>query len=262
MKNPSKKTAKKSTKRRLSRVAVSQCVGYVRVSTNEQADSGLSLEYQKTRIRAQCEANDWQLIGIYEDAGVSAKNLERPALQAALKQLAPGRVLLALKLDRLTRSVRDLYELTARISDAGAEWGSVQEKFDTSTASGRLMLGIMVELSQWEREVIGERTAAALGEKQRRGEHLGAPPLGYRVLTGADGGKIVVEDENELATVALCRQWHAQGVGLREMARRLTDAGHKTKRGGNWEATTVRRLLKTRYMEEIQSVTNSVNKTL
>jgi site-specific DNA recombinase len=231
--------------------AVTVAVGYVRVSTQEQADSGLSLAAQRTRIEAQALANGWELAAVFEDAGLSAKTLDRPGLRAALAALTPGRVLLALKLDRLTRSVRDLYELTDRIEQAGAEWACVQERFDTTTASGRLMLNLIVQLSQWEREVIGERTAAALSTKRVRRERLGATPLGFVTVTTDDGGRRVDVDDGGAETVRLARQWRAEGLSLRAVAARLTAQGRPTKRGGRWQAATVARLLETRYLETI-----------
>lgn len=98
-----------------------------------------------------------------------------------------------------------------------------------------------------------ELTSKGLQEKKRRRERLGTTPLGYKTIEGADGQKLVVEDAGEMETVRLIRQWHSENIGLREIARRLTAAGHKTKRGGAWEPITVSRLLKKRYIEEIKN---------
>jgi DNA invertase Pin-like site-specific DNA recombinase len=252
--------SKKSTRKnglKSPRVKPSEAIGYIRVSTEEQADSGLSLESQRARIKAQSEANGWTLAGIYEDAGISAKTLNRPGLHAALKQLRPGRVLVALKLDRLTRSVPDLYELDALVSDRGGEWASISEHIDTTTATGRMMRTFIATIAEWERGIIAERTAAALGEKKVRREHLGAPPLGYKVIEGADGAKIVVEDSDEMQTVCLVRELRAAGQSLRQIAAGLEASGRKTKRGGQWSAAAVRNLLKTRYLESIGNGANS-----
>lgn len=145
---------------------VTIAIGYIRVSTTEQADSGLSLEAQRTRIEAYCAANGWELLSIFADAGVSAKTLDRLTLLNALKALKPGSVLIGLKLDRLPWSVRDLTTLLSMIEEKGAEWACVQERFNTTTATGRLMLNLIVERSQWEREITAERTSAALSAKR------------------------------------------------------------------------------------------------
>lgn len=248
-----KTASKRSPKTAPQKQETTEALGYIRVSSQDQADSGLSMEAQRARIEGQAAANGWTLIGIYEDAGISAKTLDRPGLQAALKKLKPGRVLLALKLDRLTRSVRDLYDLTKLIDEAGADWACVQEKFDTTTATGRLILAIMVQLSQWERETISERTISALGVKKTKGERLGTTPLGFRTVTDEDGVTRVEVDEDEMQTVALVRQLHDEGRGLslRKIARVMEAGGHKTKRGGKWGAETVSRLLQLRYIEQI-----------
>ena len=238
--------------RHAARTAVTECLAYIRVSTEEQADSGLSLENQRARIRAQAEANGWTLAAVFEDAGVSAKSLNRPALRAALKELRPGRVLVALKLDRFTRSVPDLYELDALVSERGGEWASVSEHIDTTTATGRMMRTFIATIAEWERGIISERTAAALGEKKKRQEHLGAPPLGYRVIEAADGARLVIEDADEMTTVRVARELHQTGKSLRQIGAHLVENGHRTKRGGQWTATAVRNLLQTRYVESIK----------
>jgi site-specific DNA recombinase len=254
-KSARKNATKTATKR--ARVPASRCVLYTRVSTDEQADSGLSLESQRGRVRAYAEANGWEIAGEFEDAGVSAKTLDRPALTLAIKALCPGCVLVALKLDRLTRSVPDLYELDALVADRGAEWATVAEKIDTSSATGRMMRTFIATIAEWERGIIAERTTAALAQKKIRRERLGTTPLGFRTIEGADGQKFVVEDSEEMRTVALVRELHQQGQSLRQIAARLIEGGHKTKRGGQWDATAVRNLLKKRYLETINAPTNS-----
>ena len=248
----SRKNSRKQTTRRPQKVT--ECIGYVRVSTDEQADSGLSLENQRARIQSQADANGWTLLGVYEDAGVSAKNLERPELRRALKAMQPGCVLLALKLDRFTRSVPDLYTLDALVSDTGGEWATIAEHIDTSTATGRMMRTFIATIAEWERGIIAERTTAALSQKKARRERLGTTPLGFRTLEGADGKRLVVEDADEMETVRLVRQWRGDGLSLRQIAAELTNSGRRTKRGGTWEAATVSNLLKTRYVESLNDV--------
>jgi site-specific DNA recombinase len=247
LKNRPKKRAKKLT----GNVEITRAVAYTRVSTSEQADSGLSLEHQEARIRAHCEAKGWELLSVFSDPGVSGSDLNRKGLKRAVRALSPGTILLAAKLDRLTRSVPDTYTLDAMVEDKGSAWATVAESFDTSTVMGRAMRTLIATFAEMERGRGIERTVEALQQKKARGERLGATPLGYRTLTGADGGKIVVEDSAEMETVRLVREMHQAGQGLREIARHLTAMGRKTKRGGEWQAVTVKRLLQTRYIEGI-----------
>ena len=115
-------------------------VGYVRVSTEHQADGGASLGAQRAKLAAYALAMDLELVAIEEDAGLSAKTLERPALQRALAMLDAGTAegLLWAKLDRLTRSVRDLGELVERYFSSRWSLLSVADSIDTRSAAGRL----------------------------------------------------------------------------------------------------------------------------
>ena len=206
-------------------------LGYVRVSTDQQADEGVGLEAQRTRIDAFAVATDLELVDIVEDAGVSAKSLERPGLRRALAALEAGRAdgLLVAKLDRLTRSVRDLGELVTVYFASKFSLFSVGDSIDTRSAGGRLVLHVLISVAQWEREAIGERTREALAELKRQGKQLGAPRLG------------AVADEHP--TVERMAALRREGHSLRRIAERLTAEGHPTKRGGHWGPETVRKVL-------------------
>jgi site-specific DNA recombinase len=229
---------------------VTEAVAYVRVSTQDQADSGLGLEAQKARIGAYCTAQGWTLAEVFTDAGVSAKTLDRPALKAALAALRPGRVLVALKLDRLTRTARDLDELTARVHQAGGEWATVEGSYDTGSAMGRFMLRVVADIAQMEREVTAERTVAALQAKKARRERLGTTPLGYRTVETPDGRRVEKDPQGQ-ETVRTARRLFDAGKSYRAIAAELTATGRPTKRGGRWQAETVRYLIRERYLEEI-----------
>jgi site-specific DNA recombinase len=144
-------------------------IGYVRVSSNEQAENGVSLAAQKYRIRKYCKANGWTCVKILEDDGYSGKDLRRPALQRLLAGMGakndPVGALVVSKLDRLTRSVRDLIRLTELLLKHGIALVSIQEAVDTSTATGKMFYTLVTVISEWERGVIGERTRDALAHK-------------------------------------------------------------------------------------------------
>ena len=174
-------------------------IGYSRVSTQEQADSGLGLAAQDDRIRKYCDLYGHTLIGIYVDKGVSAKTRNRPSLQEALKQLRESPVadvggLVVTKLDRLTRSVGDLsYFLDRLFRPTGPALCVVDEFIQTQTAAGRMVAYMLTTFSQYERELGGERTKAALAIKKQLGECAGACPYGYK----ADADGKLVENESE-----------------------------------------------------------------
>ena len=159
-----------------------KAIGYVRVSTDKQADRGVSLEAQVEKIRAMATVHDVELVEIITDAGESAKDLDRPGMVRILELVgsrAVGMVIVA-KLDRLTRSVKDLAVLLEQFQRRGVSLVSVAESLDTGSASGRLVLNIMVSVSQWEREAIGGRTRDAMRHKKSKLEFVGNAPYGFR----------------------------------------------------------------------------------
>src|ERR1022692_1344199 len=160
-----------------------KAIGYVRVSTDKQADRGVSLEAQVEKIRAMATVHDVELVDVIVDAGESAKDLDRPGMTRVLDfvQSRAVEMVIIAKLDRLTRSVRDLAVLLEQFERRGVALVSVAESLDTSSASGRLVLNIMVSVSQWEREAIGERTRDAMRHKKAKLEFNGNAPYGFRL---------------------------------------------------------------------------------
>lgn len=164
-----------------------KAIGYVRVSTEKQADFGVSLEAQSEKGRAMAVVQGAELAEVIIDAGESAKSLNRPGMARLLSLVEAGAVdtVIIAKLDRLTRSVADLAELLKRFERRGVSLVSVVDSLDTRSAAGRLVLNIMVSVSQWEREAIGERTRDAMHHERANGERVGTVPFGYRMA--ADG---------------------------------------------------------------------------
>jgi site-specific DNA recombinase len=227
--------------------ARTKVVGYVRVSTEHQADGGVSLDAQRAKLTAYAIAMELDLVAIVEDAGVSAKSLARPGLGRVLAMLDAGEAegVLVAKLDRLTRSVRDLGDLVERYFATRFSLLSVSDSIDTRTAAGRLVLNVLTSVAQWEREATGERTRDALAHMKSEGVKLGRPALGWTRgdATDANGRRIVESVTAEAATVRRIEALHATGASLRAIAAVLTAEGHTTKRGGRWAAETVRKVL-------------------
>lgn len=200
-------------------------IGYVRVSLGKQAEEGLSLEAQTERIRAyaRLHADRITLIDLVVDAAESAKpgTLDRPALQNALRRIREGEAtgILVVKLDRLTRSVRDLDALLSG-DLAGREIHSLSETLDTTTATGRLLIGILTQVAQWEREVIGERTSAGLRQMRDQGRYTGGRvPYGFRLRDH------LAPDEDEQFVIRRVRALHAAGLSLRKIGDTLLAEG-------------------------------------
>lgn len=204
-------------------------IAYARVSTEEQASSGLGLADQRQVLETEAARRGWQVVCLLQDEGFSAASLERPAMTKALTMLANGdaEVLLAAKLDRVSRSLLDFTSLMHRAQRE--RWQLVVLDLlgiDTSTASGEMMANIMASFSQYERRLIGERTRAALAQRKQQGVRLGRP---------------VVLDEEIRQRIA-CE--FASGETLSGIARRLSSDGIPAARGGCWHASTVRAVLR------------------
>ncbi len=218
-------------------------VGYVRVSTDKQADRGVSLDAQAEKIRAMAVVHNAELIDIIVDGGESAKSLNRPGMARLLALVDSGEVqtVIIAKLDRLTRSVKDLCTLLERFERRSVALISVAESLDTGSAAGRLVLNIMTAVSQWEREAIGERTRDALCHKRNQGERVGNIPFGSRL---ADDGQHLESDPAEQATLAEIRRLRNEGTTMRKIAATLNHRDHQTRRGTPWRLESVARVLK------------------
>jgi site-specific DNA recombinase len=222
-----------------------RAIGYVRVSTEKQADRGVSLEAQTEKIRAMTLLHDADLTDIIVEAGESAKSLKRPGMQRLLALVDSGQVetVIVAKLDRLTRSVKDLCELLERLERRSVALVSVAESLDTGSAAGRLVLNIMTAVSQWEREAIGERTRDALSHKRNRGERIGNIPFGSRL---ADDGEHLEPEPTEQAALAEIRRLRTEGTSMRRIAARLNEGAYRTRRGTHWRLESVARVIGSR----------------
>jgi DNA invertase Pin-like site-specific DNA recombinase len=223
--------------------------GYVRVSTDRQADTGVSLEAQEAKIRAMATVRGAELGEVIVDGGESAKDLNRPGVQRLLELINTGKVdaVIVAKLDRLTRSVKDLCGLLELFEKRKVALISVAESLDTSSAAGRLVITIMGAVSQWEREAIGERTRDALRHKRALGQRVGNIAFGFRV--GPDGEHLEPEP-SEQAALSEIRLLRDNGMTMRGIAAALNHGAHRTRRGTPWRLESVARVLKTTRQSE------------
>jgi DNA invertase Pin-like site-specific DNA recombinase len=215
---------------------------YARVSTGKQAASGLGLEDQRRKLLAWAEYNGHD-VELFVDAGESGKNTNRPELQRALSAIRRREFdgLVVVKLDRLSRSVRDLLNLMDEFRHAGGPgFVSCEEALDTTTAMGRFVLVIFGALAQLERELIGERTSAALQVKAARGEYTGGRvPFGKRL---ADDGVTLLDDGALYAAAERANTLRVVGHSLRSIGAHLKVEGFKPP-GKAWHTESVKRLL-------------------
>jgi DNA invertase Pin-like site-specific DNA recombinase len=219
---------------------------YIRVSTDEQARHGVSLDAQEERLRAYCTMRGLQVVGMIRDEGVSAfKHLDTRRGGAELLQvIARGKAshVVALKLDRLFRNAADALALTEEWNRAGVALHLVDmggAAMDTASPTGRMMLTMLAGFAEFERALISERTTQALTYKRDQRQAYAPTPYGYRRR-----GDTLHEHRAELATVARIREAAAAGESLAGIARALNADAVPTKRGGKWHASTVRYLLR------------------
>lgn len=217
-------------------------IAYIRVSTDQQAQSGLSLEAQAERLKAYASLYDLEIVETITDSE-SASSLDRPGLTRARAMLAGGKAsaLLVSKLDRLTRSVCDLGELIKNdFAQGKADLMVVDEHVDTSTAAGRMVASMLAVVSEWECGTIGERTLKIVAHKRERGERVGMhAPLGCKLV-----GNMVVPDEREREAIAIAKAMRAENASYGQIGKALAERGHKNRAGRHFEATTIRRMLK------------------
>ena len=217
-----------------------QATAYIRVSTQEQAAEGVSLEAQQTRITAWCEANGYELATICIDAGISGSRMDnRPELQRALQAIKKGNALVVYSLSRLGRSTKDILNISDLLQSRQADLVSLTEQFDTTTAAGKLMFGMMALLSEFERGIVSERTKMALAQKKANGETYSPVPFGYRE---AKGRLVEVKRESRVVADILNRRRAGQSYGA--IADQLNNQGVPTKQGRQWYASTVHYLVK------------------
>jgi site-specific DNA recombinase len=216
-------------------------IGYIRVSTDEQAREGISLDNQRAKIRAYCQLHSLDLVGISEDEGKSAKDLNRDGMKAiiGLIQKRGIEAVVVYKLDRLSRKVIDTLTLIELMEKQGIAFHSITEKIDTRSAMGRFFLNIMASLAQMERDLISERTRDALRHKIERGQRAGQIPYGYRL--GADG--ITLEEHShEQGAIQLIQTMKDSGASNRAICRELDRLGYQPN-GKAWHHQTITNIL-------------------
>ena len=155
---------------------------YIRDSTEDQAREGFSLGEQKEKLLSLCKFREYEVFKVYEDAGISAKDMEnRPAFQEMLKDMQAGKInyIVAYKLDRVTRSVKDLEELITKLERYNCYLVCDRDDVNTSTANGRFFIRMLTVLSQLEIEIVSERTKFGLNGAIKSGHLPGITPLGY-----------------------------------------------------------------------------------
>jgi len=224
-----------------------RAISYVRVSTTEQALQGISLAAQTESIRAYAKFKGLELVEELSDEGVSAgKPLQEREGGEKLFELARDSevtAVVAYKLDRLFRDAADCLAVTKVWDELSVDLHLVDlggQAVDTSTAMGRFFLTIMAGVAEMERNLIRERTKAAMAHMKTHKQRVGAIPYGYTL--GPDD-KTLLPHPEEQVVVRLARQHHARGMSLRKISRALTENDMHSRTGKPFAASQIKRML-------------------
>ena len=217
---------------------------YCRVSTEEQATEGFSIHAQKDKLTKYAESNDWDIVDYYIDDGISGKNLtDRKEVSRLIGDVKNGKIenVLIYKLDRLTRSVKDLIYLIELFDSHNCTFNSQTEKIDTSNAVGRMFVKIIGIFAEFERENLAERVTFGYEQKTKEGNYTNCNGVfGYDYLVGK--GILKVNNEEEVY-VKKIYNWYLEGDSMLKIAKKLKDLNVPTKRGGCWNQSTIHSIL-------------------
>lgn len=218
-----------------------RAVGYVRVSTEDQAREGISVEMQRKKIGAYCQLNDLFLMGFLEDEGISAKSITiRPGLQNLLKMVdrKDCDAVVMYKLDRMFRNTVDALTTAQRFERQGIVLHSITEKLDTKSAMGKFFFSLTASYAEMERCVISERTRDALNHKRQNGEQIGTIPFGQRL--DPQTNKLVADESEQSIITRISELRNRKNLSFGKIAKDLNSQNILTRRGTLWTPVTIR----------------------
>jgi site-specific DNA recombinase len=223
-------------------------IGYARVSTDKQDNS---LGAQEHAIRAMAVVKGWELVDVVVDRDEFSGDMDRPGLQRVLEMVRAKQLgaVIVTKLDRLTRSTRDVIHLIDLFNKKKVALVSLAESLDTKSAMGRFFVRMIASLGELERESIGDRTRTGMGHLKNLGMPVGPAPYGYRIqrsnrLVPLSEKLPLVEDSAEQAILNQVRGLRASGSSLREIAAWLNKQGYQTRKNTPWRFQYVARMLR------------------
>ena len=213
---------------------------YIRVSTEDQAREGFSLGEQEEKLLQLCKFKELEVYKVYKDAGISAKDMEhRPQFQEMLKDMKEGKLnyIVAYKLDRITRSVRDLEELISVLEQYNCFLLCDRDDVNTSTANGRFFVRMLTVLSQLEIEIVSERTKFGLNGAIKSGHIPGQRPFGYK---SAEDKRMVIDNATR-PYVEKIFDMYLEGKSFQQIANYFKENNIYPKK--NWKDTTIQKII-------------------
>ena len=221
---------------------------YARVSTEEQAEKGYSIEGQKEKIHQYCELHGYTVVGEYVDAGISGKNItKRPEVQRLLKDAESGKFdeVVVWKINRISRNTKDFLEIFERLEKYNVSITSLTENFDTSNPMGKFAVQMLAAVGELERNTIVENVSLGLNQRARLGLHSGSKALGYRVVPSATRPKKndLVIYEPEAIIIRKIYEWFCNGKGFKAIANKLNKEGYRTIHGKEFSLYSIREII-------------------
>ena len=199
---------------------------YVRVSTQDQAQHGFSLNAQQEALENYAKALGYEILKIYRDEGKSAKDLKRPEMQQMLKDAESNKfsAIFIYKLDRFSRSLKDLILTIDKLKELGIDFVSLQDKIETTSASGKLMFHVISAFAEFERNIIGDRTKFGMQRKAKEGGFITKAPKGYKIVD-----KMLIPGENSKEIKQIFQEFLDSSISLTQLAKKsnMTPTGMK-----------------------------------
>lgn len=219
---------------------------YVRVSTEEQAAEGYSIDAQKMILEDYCLAEGWDVAEVYVDDGFSGRNTKRPAYRRMMSEIDSWDVMLVIKMDRIHRNSRNFMNMMEELNSKGKMFVSSSEALDTTNALGRFVVDMIQRIAQLESEQIGERTYVGMREKAETLETSESykrtmgftPPFGYSIIDGS-----LMEDAEEIEVVRSIFDSYLSGMSMDSICYDLNRSGTLTRRGNPWNKYNLRNIL-------------------
>ena len=212
---------------------------YPRVSTEDQSRFGHSLDEQEEKLKQLCNFKDYEIYKVYREEGVSAKNMERPRFKEMIQDMKDGKInkIVVYKLDRLTRSIKDLESICTMLEEYDCSLESVAEEINTDTANGKFFIRMLTILAQLEIERTSERTKFGLVGAAKKGHLCGRPPIGYRKV---DKDKGIFIDEVQADVVRRIFKLYLDGLAVNSICKLFNDEEVLNRK---WPTTTVDKIL-------------------
>ena len=225
---------------------------YCRVSTVEQAEEGYSIDEQRRRNIEYCEKEGHEVYKVYEDRGISGKNISgRPGLKDLLQDANAGKfdLVIVWKLNRISRKLIDILNIVDTLDKNKIAFRSLTESFETETPAGKLQLNIMGAIGEFERGTIAENVKMGMMARAKEGKWNGGKVLGYDIVEIPSEGKKrketkLVINEKEAMTVRRIFELYSTGHGYKATVNRVNQEGHRSKKGNPFATATIKEILK------------------